>query len=91
MQVQLRHDPSLTVARCVLAAEESVRVEAGAMIGAVDIMHLEAGEVVTIGTGRVVAHDLAVRFQMRRAVPGRTIASMKSGEGWVFDFTGLVN
>jgi uncharacterized protein (TIGR00266 family) len=56
--------------------------------GAVDIMDLEPGEVVTIDTGHVVAYDLGVQFKMRRAVQGRTIQSMKSGEGWVFDFTG---
>ena len=56
--------------------------------GAVDIIDLEAGEVVTIDTGHVVAYALNVRFQMRRAAQGRTIQSMKSGEGWVFDFCG---
>jgi uncharacterized protein (TIGR00266 family) len=56
--------------------------------GAVDVMDLEAGESVTIDTGHVVAYQLSVRFQMRRAVQGRTIQSMKSGEGWVFDFYG---
>jgi uncharacterized protein (TIGR00266 family) len=56
--------------------------------GATDVIDLEAGEVVTIDTGHVVAYDLGITFQMRRAVQGRTIQSMKSGEGWVFDFTG---
>jgi uncharacterized protein (TIGR00266 family) len=56
--------------------------------GAVDVIDLEAGETVTIDTGHVVAYHLDVRFQMRRAVQGRTFQSMKSGEGWVFDFTG---
>jgi uncharacterized protein (TIGR00266 family) len=56
--------------------------------GSVDIVDLEPGEVVTIDTGHVVAYDLTIRFQMRRAVQGRTIQSMKSGEGWVFDFWG---
>ncbi len=56
--------------------------------GAVDVVDLEDGESVTIDTGHVVAYDLAVRFQMRRAVQGRTIQSMKSGEGFVFDFFG---
>ncbi|HEU5266939.1 MAG TPA: TIGR00266 family protein [Jatrophihabitans sp.] len=56
--------------------------------GAVDIIDLEAGEAVTIDTGHVVAYALNVRFQMRRAVQGRSIQSMKSGEGWVFDFFG---
>src|ERR1700710_2378040 len=32
MRVDLRHNPSFTVARCQLAAGESVRVESGAMI-----------------------------------------------------------
>src|SRR5579875_616736 len=44
--------------------------------GAVDIMDLEDGEVVTIDTGHVVAYDLGVRFQMRRAAQGRTFQSM---------------
>jgi uncharacterized protein (TIGR00266 family) len=56
--------------------------------GAVDIVDLEDGDMITIDTGHVVAYDLSVRFQMRRAVHGRTIQSMKSGEGWVFDFWG---
>jgi uncharacterized protein (TIGR00266 family) len=56
--------------------------------GAVDIIDLETNDAVTIDTGHVVAYDLAVRFQMRRAAQGRSIQSMKSGEGWVFDFFG---
>lgn len=32
MQVQLRHQPSFSVARCLLAPGEPVRVEAGAML-----------------------------------------------------------
>jgi uncharacterized protein (TIGR00266 family) len=56
--------------------------------GAVDVIDLEAGEVVTIDTGHVVAYALDISFGMRRAVQGRSIQSMKSGEGWVFDFTG---
>jgi uncharacterized protein (TIGR00266 family) len=56
--------------------------------GAVDYFDLQSGEVVTIDTGHVVAYDLAIQFRMRRAVEGRTVQSMKSGEGWVFDFAG---
>jgi uncharacterized protein (TIGR00266 family) len=56
--------------------------------GAVDVIDLEQGESVTIDTGHVVAYALNVQFKMRRAVQGRTIQSMKSGEGWVFDFFG---
>lgn len=32
MKVELRHDPSFTVARCYLASGEPLRVEGGAMI-----------------------------------------------------------
>jgi uncharacterized protein (TIGR00266 family) len=56
--------------------------------GAMDILDLENGEQVTIDTGHVVAYELNIRFQMRRAAQGRSIQSMKSGEGWVFDFWG---
>nr|WP_206745648.1 TIGR00266 family protein [Jatrophihabitans sp. GAS493] len=56
--------------------------------GAVDIIDLEPGETVTIDTGHVVAYHLSINFQMRRASQGRSIQSLKSGEGWVFDFTG---
>ena len=56
--------------------------------GAVDHIDLAPGEVVTIDTGHVVAYDLAIQFRMRRAVEGRSIQSLKSGEGWVFDFAG---
>jgi uncharacterized protein (TIGR00266 family) len=56
--------------------------------GATDVIDLQPGEVVTIDTGHVVAYELSIAFQMRRAVQGRSIQSMKSGEGWVFDFTG---
>ncbi len=56
--------------------------------GAVDVIDLQPQEIVTIDTGHVVAYDLSIQFQMRRAVDGRTIQSAKSGEGWVFDFVG---
>lgn len=56
--------------------------------GAVDIIDLAQGEVVTIDTGHVVAYDLGVQFLMRRPAQGRSIQSLKSGEGWVFDFIG---
>jgi uncharacterized protein (TIGR00266 family) len=56
--------------------------------GAMDIIDLEPGEQVTIDTGHVVAYDLSIKFSMRRAVQGHSIQSMKSGEGWVFDFFG---
>ena len=55
--------------------------------GAVDIIDLEQNDAVTIDTGHVVAYSLDVKFQMRKAAPGM-MQSMKSGEGWVFDFFG---
>ncbi len=56
--------------------------------GAIDVFDLQPGQPVTIDTGHVVAYDLNITFRMRRAAQGRTLQSMKSGEGWVFDFTG---
>lgn len=56
--------------------------------GAIDVLDLQPGETVTVDTGHVVAYDLGVQFQMRRAAQGRTLTSLKSGEGFVFDFVG---
>lgn len=56
--------------------------------GAIDVFDLQPGQPVVIDTGHVVAYDLGIQFRMRRAVEGRTIQSMKSGEGFVFDFAG---
>ena len=58
------------------------------VFGAIDIVDLQPGEVIVIDTGHVVAYDLNIQFRMRRAVEGKTIQSMKSGEGFVFDFAG---
>ena len=56
--------------------------------GAIDYLDLQPGDMVTVDTGHVVAYDLGIQFRMRRAVEGRSVQSMKSGEGWVFDFAG---
>ena len=56
--------------------------------GAIDIVDLQPGEQVVIDTGHVVAYDLNMQFRTRRAVEGKSIQSMKSGEGLVFDFVG---
>ncbi|MVU83732.1 TIGR00266 family protein [Nocardia sp. ET3-3] len=58
------------------------------VFGAIDVIDLAPGEPVTIDTGHVVAYDLAMNFTIRRAVSGRSLQSLKSGEGLVFDFTG---
>lgn len=44
-------------------------------------------EALVVDTGHVVASDLCLRFQLRPAVQGKTMQSLKSGEGNVFDFT----
>lgn len=56
--------------------------------GALDIIDLAPNEQVTIDSGHVVAYDLGMRFNLRRAVAGRTFQSVASGEGLVFDFVG---
>lgn len=56
--------------------------------GALDVVDLQQGEQIVIDTGHVVAYDLSIQFRMRRAVEGKSIQSMKSGEGFVFDFAG---
>jgi len=56
--------------------------------GAIDEVVLGPNEAVTIDTGHVVAFDAAMQSRLRRAVEGRSIQSMKSGEGLVFDFAG---
>ena len=58
------------------------------VFGAIDVIDLAPGDPVTIDTGHVVAYDLAIRFTIRRAVSGRSLQSLKSGEGLVFDFVG---
>ena len=56
--------------------------------GAIDTVELGPGEAVTVDSGHVVAYDAGVQTRLRRAVEGRTFASMTSGEGLVFDFSG---
>ena len=56
--------------------------------GALDRIRLAAGERVTVDSGHMVAFDEGVTFRLRRAAEGKTIQSMKSGEGFVFDFDG---
>lgn len=56
--------------------------------GALDVVDLAPGEQVVIDSGHVVAYDLGIQFRLRRAAQGNTWESMKSGEGFVFDFAG---
>jgi len=58
-----------------------------ACYGALDTIELAAGESVTIDTGHVVAFSPAIGSQIRKVAAG-VLATLKSGEGLVFDFTG---
>ena len=58
-----------------------------ACYGALDTIQLGAGESLTIDSGHVVAFDSGVTSQLRK-VAGGVIQTLKSGEGFVFDFTG---
>ena len=58
-----------------------------ACYGALDRLELGAGESVTIDTGHVVAFDPNATSQIRKVATG-VMATLKSGEGFVFDFTG---
>jgi uncharacterized protein (TIGR00266 family) len=58
-----------------------------ACYGAIDTIQLDAGETITIDTGHVVAFDPSINSQLRKVATG-VIQTLKSGEGFVFDFTG---
>ena len=59
-----------------------------AAYGAIDEVVLGQNEAVTVDSGHVVAFDATMQSRLRRAVEGRSIQSLKSGEGFVFDFAG---
>jgi uncharacterized protein (TIGR00266 family) len=56
--------------------------------GAIDRIRLAEGETVVVDSGHMVAFDESVTFSLRRAAGGKTIQTLKSGEGFVFDFSG---
>ena len=58
-----------------------------ACYGALDTIVLGDDESVTVDTGHVVAFDSTVSSQIRK-VTGGVVQTLKSGEGFVFDFTG---
>lgn len=58
-----------------------------ACYGALDTLQLAAGESMTIDTGHVVAFGAGVQSQIRKVATG-LVQTLKSGEGFVFDFTG---
>ncbi|WP_158882109.1 TIGR00266 family protein [Amycolatopsis anabasis] len=58
-----------------------------ACYGALETVTLQAGEMITIDSGHVVAYADTVQSQTRKVASG-VIQSLKSGEGLVFDFAG---
>jgi uncharacterized protein (TIGR00266 family) len=56
--------------------------------GALDRIRLADGETVVVDSGHMVAFEEGVTFELRRAAGGRTMQTLKSGEGFVFDFRG---
>ncbi len=56
--------------------------------GALDRITLREGETVVVDSGHMVAFQEGVSFDLRRAASGRTVQTLKSGEGFVFDFRG---
>jgi uncharacterized protein (TIGR00266 family) len=54
--------------------------------GALDRITLAAGERLVVDSGHMVAYDSTIEMALRRAAG--TMGSMKSGEGFVFEFTG---
>ncbi|WP_019809143.1 TIGR00266 family protein [Saccharomonospora halophila] len=58
-----------------------------ACYGAMDLVTLQQGEMITVDAGHVVAYADTVQHQTRRISSGM-VQSLKSGEGLVFDFAG---
>ena len=59
-----------------------------ACYGALESVQLGEGERLVLDSGHMVAFDEGVKMTLRRAVEGRSIQSLKSGEGFVFEFEG---
>jgi len=59
-----------------------------ACYGALEVWNLEAGQSITVDTGHMVAYEDSITMGMRKASGGGLVQSFKSGEGFVFDFTG---
>lgn len=59
-----------------------------ACYGALEAVQLAPGEKLVLDSGHMVAFEEGVSMTLRRAVEGRSIQSLKSGEGFVFEFEG---
>ena len=58
-----------------------------ACYGAIDRIELATGDTVTVDSGHVVAFGPTVTSELRKIATG-VVQTLKSGEGFVFDFTG---
>ena len=56
--------------------------------GAIDKMELGDNDRVVIDTGHVLAFTDTMDYKLKRSVAGRTIQTLKTGEGMVFHFLG---
>lgn len=56
--------------------------------GAIDRFTLAPGQSMAVDSGHFVASEQSVTYTLRKASSGGLIQSAKSGEGFVFDFTG---
>ncbi len=59
-----------------------------ASYGAIEVLSLGPAEQVVVDTNHMLAFADTVQYELTRAAEGRSIQSMKSGEGLVFRFTG---
>jgi uncharacterized protein (TIGR00266 family) len=55
--------------------------------GALETWDLQPGQTLTVDTGHMVSYEESVQMNLRKATGG-VVQSMKSGEGFVFDFVG---
>ncbi len=59
-----------------------------ACYGALESVQLASGERLVLDSGHMVAYEEGISMTLRRAVEGRSVQSLKSGEGFVFEFEG---
>ncbi len=56
--------------------------------GAIEKVTLAPGERLVLDTGHMVAYEPSVQMTLRKATDRASIQTLKSGEGFVFEFTG---
>ncbi|MFZ4719992.1 MAG: TIGR00266 family protein [Ilumatobacteraceae bacterium] len=59
-----------------------------ACYGALEVWDLAEGQTLTVDTGHMVAYEDTVQMGFRKASGGGLVQSWKSGEGFVFEFSG---